>query len=143
MNRDSDTAAGRTGSVDLDVRYGRTPVKRRRDRWIFGVAAVLFAFVLGLWVAWAGLTDITSSVDTSDTGFQVIDEHSVSIRFQLSMPAGSTASCALQAQNQAHGIVGWKVVEIGASDRFTRSFTDIVRTSERSVTGLIYRCWLT
>ena len=53
------------------------------------------------------------------------------------------ATCALEVENEAHAIVGWKVVEIDASDRFTRSFTDTVRTSQPSVTGLIYRCWLT
>jgi hypothetical protein len=39
--------------------------------------------------------------------------------------------------------VGWKVVDIPASDVATRGITETVRTTEQSVTGLIYRCWLT
>jgi hypothetical protein len=40
-------------------------------------------------------------------------------------------------------VVGWKVVEIPASDRHLRTFTDTVRVAREANTGLISRCWLT
>ena len=59
------------------------------------------------------------------------------------MAPGTTASCALEALNEKYAVIGWKIVELPASSERTRSFTDVVRTSEPAVTGLIYRCWLT
>ncbi|MEO7005761.1 MAG: DUF4307 domain-containing protein, partial [Terrimesophilobacter sp.] len=84
-----------------------------------------------------------STLETNDIGHLVNDQYSVTVNFELSVPPGSATSCALQAQNEQHGIVGWKIVDIPASDRFTRTFTQAVRTAERAFTGLIYRCWLT
>jgi len=127
----------------LDERYGRTPSKRRRDRTLFIVAGAVFAAVLVGWVVWAGLDQANGSLDTVDVGHKIVDSRTVRVSFQVSMPEGSTASCALQAQNEAHGIVGWKIVEVPASTKYTTSYTEVVRTSEQAVTGLIYRCWLT
>lgn len=129
--------------VDLDARYGRTPARSKQRRRLIIAAVVALILVIGAWVVWAGHDDVTTTVSTEDTGNTVIDDYTVSITFDLSMKPGSTANCALQAQNEAHGIVGWKIVEIPASKVFTRSFTNTVRTSERALVGLIYRCWLT
>jgi len=125
----------------LDARYGRRPPLSRRVRWTaIGAAAGLLLAVV-VWFAVANLGG--STLETNDLGHRVNDQYSVTINFELSVPPGSTTSCALQAQNEQHGIIGWKIVDIPASDRFTRSFTQTVRTAERAFTGLIYRCWLT
>ena len=128
---------------DLAIRYGRTRANTRRTRLIALVTAAVFAVVLVGWVVWAGLDNSGAQLEAKDTGHTVIDEHSVSIDFLLPVPAGSTASCALQAQSAKFAIVGWKVVEIPASDKATRGITEVIRTTEQAVTGLIYRCWLT
>jgi hypothetical protein len=128
---------------DLAIRYGRTRANTRRTRLIALVTAAVFAVVLVGWVVWAGLDNSGAQLEAKDTGHTVIDEHSVSIDFLLTVPPGSTASCALQAQSAKFAIVGWKVVEIPASDKATRGITEVIRTTEQAVTGLIYRCWLT
>ena len=130
-------------SDDLAARYGQTRANGRRNRFIALVTAGVFAVVLVGWVVWAGLDNSGAQLEAKDTGHTVIDEHSVSIDFLLTVPVGSTASCALQAQSAKFAIVGWKVVDIPASDKATRGITEQVRTTEQSVTGLIYRCWLT
>jgi hypothetical protein len=130
-------------SDDLAARYGQTRAHGRRNRFIGLVTAAVFAVVLVGWVVWAGLDNSGAQLEAKDTGHTVIDEHSVSIDFLLTVPVGSTASCALQAQSAKFAIVGWKVVDIPASDKATRGITEQVRTTEQSVTGLIYRCWLT
>ncbi|MHB1171181.1 MAG: DUF4307 domain-containing protein [Lacisediminihabitans sp.] len=137
------TAADHDDRVDLERRYGRTPSTRKRDRWIFRVGAVVVAVVVVAWVVWAGLDQANSTLGAQDIGHRIIDPYTVSISYQISMPAGSTATCALQVQNEAHAIVGWKIVAIPASEQYTNSFTNLVRSSELGVTGLIYRCWLT
>lgn len=127
----------------IEERYGRTPAKRRQDRTVVIVVGALFAAVLVGWVIWAGLDQRSGTLEVVDTGHAIVDARTVRVSFQLSAPVGSTASCALQAQNEAHGIVGWKIVELPASTRYTNSYTELLRSSEQAVTGLIYRCWLT
>jgi hypothetical protein len=127
----------------LDARYGRTPGAKRRDRWIILVAAVLFVLVFAAWVVWAGLDNGQGSLDSQDIGHRIVDDSSVSVTWQVSVTAGTPVSCALQAQNAAHAIVGWKIVELPASGAYTTQYTEVVRTAQRGVTGLIYRCWLT
>ena len=132
---------GRT-SAALDERYGRTPHAARRDRWIVLVAAVLFVAVFAAWVVWAGLDNGQGSLDSRTVGFRAVDDRAMEVTWEVSVTTGTEVSCALQVQNQAHGIVGWKIVELPASDRYTRRFTETVRTTQPGVTALIYRCWL-
>jgi hypothetical protein len=124
-------------------RYGRTPQRRRRNLIIGLVGAFVFAVVLVSWVVWAGLDGSAASLDAEDTSHSVIDARTVSVGFNLSLPRGETATCAVQALNDNYAIVGWKVVDIPASAELTRAFTETVRTTEKAVTGLIYRCWTT
>jgi hypothetical protein len=127
----------------IDQRYGRTPGRARRERLILIVAGILFGLVIGAWVIWAGLDSVSGGLDTRDLGHKVNDEFSVNVQYEVTVPQGTEVSCALQAQNDKHAIVGWKIVDLPASDSYTRRFTEEVRTSELAVTGLIYRCWLT
>ena len=127
----------------LAARYGRTPAKKRRDRLVYLVAGTAAALVVTAWVLWAGLDQAGATLDAEDKGSTIVNDRTVSISFQVSMPVGKTASCALQVQNEAHGIVGWRIVSVPASTRYTTSYTHTVLSSELGVTGLIYRCWLT
>jgi hypothetical protein len=136
------TAIGQ-GTAALDARYGRSPGKRRRDRWIAVGGAIAVAIVIGAWVIWAGLDMASGGLDSQDIGHHVLNDREVSISYQVTMPPGSTASCALEVENEAHAIVGWKIIDIPASTTSTNAFKNVVRSSELGVTGLIYRCWLT
>jgi hypothetical protein len=137
------TAVERDDAADLDARYGRTPASARRKRWIAGGVGALVVAVVVSWVVWAGLLGDTSEMEVVDTGHSVIDDSLVQVRYQLTVEPGETVSCAAQALNSTFGIVGWTVVDVPASDRRTRTLGVDVRTTELSVTGLIYRCWLT
>lgn len=130
-------------SFDLEQRYGRGPAKKRRDRVILIVSASLFAVVLVAWVVWAGLDGSKPMVETRDVAHELINEHTVRVDFEVSMPAGNTASCAVQAMNDEFTTVGWKIVDIPASDAYTQAFSETLRTALPPNTGLIYRCWLT
>ena len=127
---------------DLNERYGRSPARTHRTRLFAIIAAAGITVVFILWVVWTGLDNGQGSIDVQDIGHTIVDDANVSVTWALSVPAGTAVSCAIQAQNEAHGIVGWKIVQLPASDRFTRQFTENVRTTQQAVTGLIYRCWL-
>lgn len=138
-------AAGARQADDagIQARYGRTPTRKKRDRRILWIGAALFVVILGAWVIWAGTDGPGATIDARDIGYTIIDDSHISVTYEVSVAEGTTSSCVVQALNESFTVVGWKVVDLPASDRFTRSFTEVLNTSELSNTGLIYRCWLT
>jgi hypothetical protein len=127
----------------LDSRYGRTPERQRRTRLIAILAGLGVLVVVTAWVLWVGLLGPSASLGSRDLGYQLDGDSAIEVRYEVTMDAGQTASCALEALNSDFGIVGWKVVDIPVSQKTTRQFRETLRTSEPAVTGLIYRCWLT
>jgi len=77
------------------------------------------------------------------TGFEVVDQHSVSLRFQVSAPVGRSIACAIEAQDEEHGVVGWRVVEYPGSDLHIRAFHETLPTTAGATTGLVNSCWVT
>ena len=128
---------------DLAARYGHTPSAARRTRWVVVSVAIAFVIVFVAWVVWGGLFQAPAQFESRDTGYTIISDSQVSVDWQLSVEPGAESKCAVQALNSTFGIVGWKVVDVPASEERTRVFTEAVRTSELAVTGLIYQCWLT
>ena len=128
----------------LAARYGRTRTSRTRDRLLLIGAAVAFAVVLIAWVVWAGLDGQKPSVEATDTSHLLMnEERAVEVSWTLSVPPGNETACIVQAFDEDFTVVGWRVVEIPASERHLRSFTETVRVAREANTGLISRCWLT
>jgi len=136
-------AAAVTDSPALAERYGRTKARRASTRLLAWIAGGAVAVVLVVWVVWAGLDGTNATVATQDTAHEVLDDRSVRVEFDVTVPTGTTAGCVVQALNDRFAVVGWKVIELPASENPTRSFTEVVRTSEMASTGLISSCWLT
>lgn len=130
------------GATDLDTRYGRTPSSRRKTVWVVAASAVGFAAVFVAWLVWGGLLEPPSQLEVIDTQHEVLSDSEVSVTWQVNVQPGTDVRCAVQALDSRFAIVGWKVVELPASEQRTREYTDTVRTTELAVTGLIYRCWL-
>ena len=130
-------------TVQIQSRYGRTAGRKRRDKRMLLALAGIFVLVLAAWVVWTGLDGASTQIEARDIGHTIIDEHTVSVTFEVSLPVNRTASCAVQALNQSYSVVGWKIIDLAPSTLYTRSFTEIVNTTDLSNTGLIYQCWLT
>lgn len=127
----------------IEERYGRTPDRRQRTRLLAILAAVGVIVVVIAWVVWVGLFGAQAGLGTRDLGYVLDGDTAIEVRYEVTVDAGRTSACALQALNSDFGIVGWKVIDIPASDKGTRQFRETLATSEPAVTGLIYRCWLT
>jgi hypothetical protein len=126
---------------DLAERYGRTKRDNRRTRiWAIGLA-VAIAAVFAAWAIWAGLFQPTASIEATDVGNSRVSDTAIQVRWELSVNPGTSAKCAVQALNSDFGIVGWKIVSIPPSDARSRTLSEVVRTAEPSLSGLIYRCW--
>ncbi|MDQ1121698.1 DUF4307 domain-containing protein [Microbacterium trichothecenolyticum] len=124
----------------LDERYGRTRSPRRR---IVGwsIVAVLALGATGF-LGWTTVANSLGSVTATDTGFTVENDRSVSATFQITAPVGEPVACALEARDEEHGTVGWRVVEYPASDQHSRAFTEKIPTLSLATTGFVNACWV-
>jgi len=123
----------------LDERYGRRRSPARR--WLIAIGVVLALAGIG-YVGWTTVHGSISSVDADTTAFEVVDEHSVVLGFQISAPPGQDVACAIEAQDVEHGVVGWRVVEIPASDLHARAFRETIPTTALATTGFVNSCWV-
>jgi hypothetical protein len=132
-----------TATTRLDARYGRSVGDSRRQKIIGTLAGVAVAIVLIAWVWWAGLLQPTAQFQARDLGYQFVDDQNITVQFEITVSPNTPMACAVQALNAEYGIVGWRIVDIPASEQRTRVFEQPLRTSEKPVTGLLYRCWVT
>ncbi|ERK70787.1 hypothetical protein N136_02875 [Leifsonia aquatica ATCC 14665] len=127
----------------IDRRYGRTPQRKRRDRWLLIGGAVAVLAVVVAWVFWAGWDNNQSDLEATDTAYTIPDAHHVDISFTINAPKGTPVTCAIQALNEDFAIVGWRIVSYPGSDLRITQHTETIRTIQQSNTGLINTCWLT
>lgn len=133
------TTPGPTTQDILDERYGRTRSASRRWAILAGVSVAVIA--VGLF-AWMTVANSMNAVSAETTGFEVVDGHTVSLRFQVSAPAGRSIACALEAQDEEHGVVGWRIVEYPGSEMHVRAFHEQIPTTAEATTGLVNACWV-
>jgi hypothetical protein len=138
----TDTEKRPTSAPDLDARYGRGQRSRRLEKRILWSLGGFIVVVFAAWVVLVAFDGDGASLETRDVAHTIVDEHSVEVSFSVNVAPGTPTVCAVQALNEAHAIVGWKIVEVPASNERNRVITEVVRTSEQSNTGLISRCWL-
>lgn len=124
----------------LDDRYGRTRSPARR--WIIaGGAAVAILVVAGF--GWLTVQGALDDVGSDATAFEIVDERTLMLAFQVSAPRGRAVACVLEARDEEHGVVGWRVVEYPASDVPVRAFREEIPTTAEATTGLVNSCWVT
>lgn len=122
----------------LDERYGR--VRRRGARRTFWAIVIAVAVAGFGYIAWHTVAGAMTNVSADDLGYEVVDEQTVSVSFQFTAPAGRDVSCIAEAQDDEHGIVGWKVFEFPSSDQRTQRHTVEVPTTGHATTGLVNSC---
>jgi hypothetical protein len=126
-----------TTPEQLDERYGRT--RTRRTPWIIaGVVALLGVAAYG----WMTVAQSMNSVDADDLGFDLVDEHTVDVRFQISGAQGKDVVCIVEALDEEFGVVGWKVIELPASDSHSTAHAATIPTVSAATTGLVNTCWV-
>ncbi|WP_149084786.1 MULTISPECIES: DUF4307 domain-containing protein [Microbacterium] len=126
-----------TTARQLDERYGRT--HRRRWPWVLAGAVALLLLAA---LAWSTVSQSLSSVDADDLGFELVDEHAVDVRFQVTGVQGKDVVCVLEALDEEFGVVGWKVVEIPAGDAHSLERAERIPTVAEATTGLVNTCWV-
>lgn len=130
-----------TAAIDrkLADRYGRSRPGSRRALWV--VVGLLAAALLG-YVAWTTWSTAADTVDYDTTGFVVHDAHRVTVDFQVTAEPGTAFACVLEALDEEHGTVGWRVVEYAAESSPSRAFREDIPTTAEATTGLATSCWI-
>lgn len=126
-----------TTAAELDERYGR----RRAGRlpWIVGIAVAAIIVMIGGWFTVSGSLN---SIDADDLGYEVVDEYTVEVRFQITDPRGQDVVCAVEALDEEFAIVGWKIVEVPAGESHTQALSARIPTVAEATTGLVNSCWV-
>jgi hypothetical protein len=126
----------------IATRYGKTPQAQKRQKAIAIAGAIGVTIVLIAWIIWAGPLRTSSQFQARDLGFSIVDDRNITVQFEITVTPTTRLECAVQALSAQYGIVGWRVVDIPPSSQRTRVFEQPLRTSEKPVTGLLYRCWV-
>ena len=105
--------------------------------WVIGTVGCTIGIALAVWL---GLANSLGAITWTDTDYQVIDDRSVQVGFDVHRSPGQDVVCTVQAQDAAHGVVG--VLEVPVPAGATRSIHQqvLVRTASRAVGGSVRSC---
>jgi hypothetical protein len=119
-------------------RYGQERLKGR-DR----VLAVTVATAAGVFfLVWAIFVSIDNANQIShrDIAYEVIDEYSTTVTFEVSRNPGQAVSCDVTVLNQSFAIVGFLTVDVAPSTNRSTVISSTVLTTELGVSGLVDGC---
>ncbi len=110
--------------------------RRRRFWWVFGTLGVLAMSAVAIWFGIAA----SAGVSWTNTGYVVVDEQQVQVRFDLVRDPSRAVSCVLEAQDERHAVVGATTVVVPAEASSPSRHIETVRTATLSVTGYVDTC---
>lgn len=119
-------------------RYGRDRLRRQDRKMAITVGSlILFAFLI-----WAMLFVINDSsrVSYRDIAYEVIDEFSTSVTFEVSRNIGQEVTCDITILAENFAIVGFLTLDVAASENRSTVISTTVQTTELGVTGLVDGC---
>lgn len=125
----------------LDDRYGRRRLSRGAKLALI-VAGGVLALAAVVFYGWQTVVSASNAVDVSTTRFVAEDPHTVTVEFQATARTGAPLACALEARDEEHGTVGWRIVQYPASGEHTRAFREELPTVAAATTGLVTTCWI-
>ena len=122
----------------IQERYGRDRYKSRDRVLAIAVAVTALASFL-IWAIFVSI-DNSNQVTHRDIAYEVIDEYSTNVTFEVSRNPGQMVSCDVTVLNQSFAIVGFLTVDVAASNSRSTVISSTVRTTELGVSGLVDGC---
>lgn len=128
-------------AAKLQERYG-TKNNNRNLRIIVAIA-VLLGLALTVWIGFGTVQRAAQTVTSQTNGYSINpDTGAVTIKYQASAPQGADYACALEAQDEEHGVVGWLVVVHEGSDALENAHENTFPVIAPATTGFVNSCWL-
>ena len=122
----------------LQQRYGQDRFRNRDRILAISIAAVALTSFL-IWAIFVSI-DNSNQVTHRDIAYEVIDEYSTNVTFEVSRNLGQAVSCDLTVLNQSFAIVGFLTVDVAASESRSTVISSSIRTTELGVSGLVDGC---
>ncbi|WP_165368492.1 DUF4307 domain-containing protein [Serinicoccus sediminis] len=131
------------GGVDWDRVEEQAEAEERsrpRDRrwWVVGLVAVaLMSLVAVVW----GVQATQGRAHWVNTGFEVVSDGRVDVRFDLRRDPDREVVCSLEAQSEAHVVVGRTEVRVAPAPASPSRHVEGVATASPAITGYVDQCW--
>lgn len=122
----------------VQERYGRDRLQRRDRILAISIAAVLLSTFL-IWAIFVSI-DNSNQVTHRDIAYEVVDQYSTNVTFEVSRNPGQVVSCDVTVLNQSFAIVGFLTLDVAASKSRSTVISSKVRTTELGVSGLVDGC---
>lgn len=119
-------------------RYGQDRLKSR-DRVLAVIVASVAVVSFLFWAIFVSI-DNSSQISHRDIAYEVIDEYSTTVTFEVSREPGQAVSCDLTVLNQSFAVVGFLTVEVAPSTSRSTVISSTVLTTELGVSGLVDDC---
>ncbi|MGB7449243.1 MAG: DUF4307 domain-containing protein [Ornithinimicrobium sp.] len=114
-----------------------TGATTRRRWWALGVLGVCAMSAVAVWF---GVAAATGKVNWVNTGFKVVADNEVTVRFDLHRDPARPVRCVLEAQDQQHFVVGRTATRVAAESSSPSRHVATVRTAAPAVTGYVDSC---
>ncbi|WP_256838376.1 DUF4307 domain-containing protein [Ornithinimicrobium faecis] len=108
-----------------------------RTWWIVGTIGVAAMTALAIWF---GIAATSGKVHWVNTGFDVISDEQIDIRFDLRRDSSQAVVCDLHALDEHHGRVGTGQVTVPPTDQSPSRHIEPLRTASRAVSGYVDTC---
>ncbi len=119
---------------------GRYDERQPLPRWLVRTGAAVGALLL-LSFAYFGYNRFSSNRTSFGlTGYHVIDDASVEVRFEVRKDLSATVVCAVVARDRNNVTVGRKDVTVGPAERETALVTQQFATTHRAATVEVTSC---
>jgi hypothetical protein len=122
----------------VQQRYGRDQLRARDRILAISIAAVALVSFL-VWAVFVSI-DNSNQVTHRDIAYEVIDEYSTNVTFEVSRNPGQVVSCDVTVLNQSFAVVGFLSVDVAASNSRSTVVSSTIRTTELGVSGLVESC---
>lgn len=109
----------------------------RRTWWVVGVLGVAAMSAVAIWF---GIASTAGKVHWVNTGFDVISDQQVDIRFDVIRDPGQAVVCDLHALDAHHARVGTGQVTVPAEAQSPARHIEPLRTVARATTGYVDTC---
>lgn len=113
------------------------PAPGRAPIWI---VATLGLVILTAGAMWWGLAATVDKPNWIEVAWNVKDDRTIDVTYQVSKPQGMTVRCTIEAQAEDHSVAGAADVLIGPQEARETRHTTTLRTTVRAVRGGIKTC---
>ena len=109
----------------------------KRTWWVVGTAGVAVMTALAIWF---GIAGTAGKVHWYNSGFDIVSDEQIDVRFDLRRDPSRTVVCDLHALDTHHARVGTGKVTVGPADSSPSRHVETLRTVARATTGYVDSC---